>query len=98
MQIGGVARYCSPRPRSEVCQVVEYVPRIADDQLVDRLGALGAVVMEGPKACGKTATARRCAVSEVLLDVDVEAARAVAVDPRLILDGPVPRSDSRRRP
>jgi predicted AAA+ superfamily ATPase len=71
--------------------VVEYVPRIADGQLAVRLAALGAVVIEGPKACGKTATARRIAASEVLLGVDVDAARAVAIDPRLILDGPAPR-------
>lgn len=71
--------------------VVDYVPRIADGQLTDRLEALGAVVIEGPKACGKTATARQRAASEVLLDVDIDAARAVAIDPRLILDGPVPR-------
>jgi predicted AAA+ superfamily ATPase len=70
---------------------IEYVPRIADGQLTDRLAALGAVVIEGPKACGKTATARRRAASEVLLDVDVEAIRAVAIDPRLVLDGPSPR-------
>jgi predicted AAA+ superfamily ATPase len=71
--------------------VLEYVPRLADGQLTDRLEALGAVVIEGPKACGKTATARQRAASEVLLDVDIEAIRAVAIDPRLILDGPVPR-------
>jgi hypothetical protein len=53
--------------------------------------ALGAVVLEGPKACGKTATARQQAASEVLLDVDVDARHAAAIDPRLILDGPAPR-------
>lgn len=68
-----------------------YVARIADTQLADRLTALGAVVIEGPKACGKTATARQLAASEVLLDVDVDAARAASIDPGLILAGPVPR-------
>ncbi|MHB8341605.1 MAG: ATP-binding protein [Mycobacteriales bacterium] len=68
-----------------------YVARIADGQLAERLRALGAVVIEGPKACGKTATARQHAASEVLLDIDVDAAQAAAIDPRLILDGPVPR-------
>ena len=68
-----------------------YVARIADTQLADRLTALGAVVIEGPKACGKTATARQLAASEVLLDVDVDAARAASIDPGLILTGPVPR-------
>jgi uncharacterized protein len=71
--------------------MAEYVSRIADRLLADRLQGLGAVVIEGPKACGKTATARRLAGSEVLLDVDQDAARAAAVDPRLVLGGPVPR-------
>jgi predicted AAA+ superfamily ATPase len=48
-------------------------------------------VIEGPRACGKTATARQVAASEVLLDVDMNARRAVAVDPALVLDGPTPR-------
>jgi predicted AAA+ superfamily ATPase len=55
------------------------------------LGASGAVVIEGPKACGKTATARQIAASEVRLDVDANARQAVAVDPALVLDGPTPR-------
>jgi len=52
---------------------------------------MGAVVVEGPKACGKTATARQVAASEVLLDVDVNARHAVAVDPALVLAGETPR-------
>jgi uncharacterized protein len=48
-------------------------------------------VIEGPRACGKTATARQIAASEVLLDVDVNARQAIAVDPALVLDGPTPR-------
>jgi predicted AAA+ superfamily ATPase len=55
------------------------------------LSAVGAVVIEGPKACGKTATARQVAASEVLLDVDTNARRAIAVDPSLVLEGPIPR-------
>jgi predicted AAA+ superfamily ATPase len=70
---------------------VEYVPRIADSQLTDRLAGLGAVLIEGPKGSGKTRTARQRAASEVLLEVDRNAVRAVAVDPRLILEGPAPR-------
>jgi hypothetical protein len=55
------------------------------------LSAVGAVVIEGPKACGKTVTARQIAASEVLLDVDTNARQAIAVDPALVLDGPTPR-------
>ena len=68
-----------------------YTPRIVDAELRRRLAASGAVVIEGPKACGKTATARQCAVSEVLLDTDRTARDAVAIDPSLVLDGPTPR-------
>jgi uncharacterized protein len=68
-----------------------YQARIADEELVERLSATGAVVVEGPKACGKTATARQIAASEVLLDVDANARETAALDPGLILDGAAPR-------
>lgn len=69
----------------------EYRKRVVDGELAARLSSVGAVLIEGPKACGKTATARQVAASEVLLDVDTNARRAVALDPGLVLDGPVPR-------
>ena len=68
-----------------------YLPRIVDAELDARLAAAGAVVIEGPKASGKTETARQRAASSVLLDVDDNARRAAAVDPSLVLDGPPPR-------
>jgi uncharacterized protein len=68
-----------------------YTPRIVDRQVQDRLAAVGAVVLEGPRACGKTATGRHIAASEVLLDVDQVARETAALDPRLVLEGPVPR-------
>lgn len=48
-------------------------------------------MIEGPKGCGKTATARQVARSEILRDVDDNARCAIAIDPRLVLEGPVPR-------
>ena len=68
-----------------------YIPRIADKELADRLQSAGAVLVEGPRACGKTETARQRAVSEVLLDVDQNARQAMAVDPALVLAGERPR-------
>ncbi len=70
---------------------MEYRPRIVDDELKQRLRSSGAVVLEGPKACGKTATARQVCASEVLLDVNPEATAAIAVDPSLVLEGATPR-------
>lgn len=68
-----------------------YLPRLADTQLDSQLRAMGAVLIEGVKGCGKTATARQVAASEVLLDTDPEADRRAALDPRLLLDGATPR-------
>lgn len=68
-----------------------YQPRIVDSELAARLAVSGAIVIEGPKACGKTATARRIASSEVLLDVDANARRAANIDPSLVLGGATPR-------
>ena len=68
-----------------------YLPRIGDAELLRRLDAAGAVLIEGPRACGKTAMARQVAASEVLLDIDANARRAMAVDPALVLAGDPPR-------
>ena len=68
-----------------------YQPRVVDVELQQRLAAAGAVVIEGAKACGKTATASRVVASQVMLDVDNRARQALAVDPSLVLEGERPR-------
>ena len=45
------------------------------------------LLLRSLQSCGKTATARRYAASEVLLDVDINARQAVRIDPRLVLPG-----------
>ncbi|MCT0200538.1 AAA family ATPase [Synechococcus sp. CS-1325] len=67
-----------------------YRPRIVDGELRDQLVAADAVVIEGPKVCGKTMTASQQAASKVLLDIDVGARQALAVDPALVLSGARP--------
>ncbi len=68
-----------------------YRPRIVDPELTEALAAVGAVLIEGPKACGKTETARQAAQSEARLDVDEEARLAATTDPSLVLRGETPR-------
>ena len=68
-----------------------YQQRIADSAIDKALSAVGAVVIEGPRACGKTWTARQFARSEVLFDGSDEQRMAFAVDPARTLDGDVPR-------
>lgn len=72
-------------------ETVTYTPRIVDAELQRRLAAAGAVVIEGPKACGKTETARRQAASSVMFDIDAQALAAARIEPALVLDGPTPR-------
>ena len=69
----------------------EYRPRVADAELATRLAAIGAVLIEGPRGCGKTATGLRAASSVVRLDVDDEARAAGLLSPTLLLDGARPR-------
>ena len=47
---------------------MEYKNRIADQLLRDKLEAMGAVLIEGPKACGKTTTAEQQAKSIIYMD------------------------------
>ncbi len=72
-------------------ETVRYLPRVVDKELEACLAAAGAVLIEGPRACGKTATAQRRAASEVLMDVDPAAQAMMAADPALVLEGAVPR-------
>ena len=45
-----------------------YRKRVADSLLAEKLEAMGAVLIEGPKACGKTTTAERQAKSILYMD------------------------------
>lgn len=65
--------------------------RIVESQVEARLRTHGAVLLTGPKAVGKTTTARGFAASEVRLDQDRASLTAAQTDPRLVLDGAHPR-------
>ncbi len=71
-----------------------YLPRIADQELANRLSYMGAVLIEGPKWCGKTTTAIQQAKSVLRLqDPDMrEAYLATAkTKPSNLLKGANPR-------
>lgn len=73
---------------------MEYLHRIADKLLSDRLAAFGGVLIEGPKWCGKTTTASQQAKSIIRLqDPDMrEAYLATAkARPSNLLRGETPR-------
>ena len=73
---------------------MKYLNRIADKQLKENLEAFGAVLVEGPKWCGKTTTAMQQANSVLQLqDPDMrEGYLATAnIRPSLLLAGDTPR-------
>lgn len=73
---------------------MEYRERIADQLLRDKLEAMGAVLIEGPKACGKTTTAAQQAKSVLYMDdpLKQDQYRQLAqTNIRFLLEGETPR-------
>ena len=68
-----------------------YLSRVVDREVEAALGSSPAVVIEGPRACGKTWTARRFAASAAALDEVDDARLAAALDPGALLVGDAPR-------
>lgn len=71
-----------------------YRPRIMDAILKEELEAMGAVLLEGPKACGKTTTAEHAAGSVIYMDDPVKRnqyLQMVDTDITHILSGDTPR-------
>ncbi|MBR0054490.1 MAG: ATP-binding protein [Bacteroidales bacterium] len=73
---------------------MSYLHRTADIVLSERLEAFGAVLIEGPKWCGKTTTAEQIAKSVIRLqdtDKREEYLATAASKPSLLLHGDTPR-------
>lgn len=73
---------------------MEYRERIADQLLRDKLDAMGAVLIEGPKACGKTTTAAQQAKSVLYMDDPLKRdqyRQLAQTNIRFLLEGETPR-------
>jgi len=70
--------------------VFKYLPRAADTELAERLKVSGALLIEGPKGCGKTETAMRRATSAVRFDTDPAARAQVELNPDALFAEPTP--------
>lgn len=68
-----------------------YIERVADREIAEVLDIAPIVVIEGPKACGKTWTGRRHARSEASFEQDEQARAQARLLPRLFLEGAEPR-------
>ena len=74
--------------------MAEYRKRVADGILMEKLGATGAVIVEGPKWCGKTTTAERVSKSVIYMAEPKKRERILLyarLEPEKILDGECPR-------
>lgn len=71
-----------------------YLPRIVDTMVDRYLGVFGAVVIEGPKWCGKTSTAKNHVVSETSManpEGDFRERTIAELEPSLAISGERPR-------
>lgn len=72
----------------------KYKQRIADGFLLRKVMGKGAVLIEGPKWCGKTTTAKQLAKSVLDLGdsaVLSQSSQMIELDPKALLDGATPR-------
>ena len=68
-----------------------YITRISDKELERKLASAGALLIRGPKACGKTESAKRFAASIVEFDRDEQVPALMEVAPARLLLGKTPR-------
>ena len=72
----------------------QYRSRIADKVLLEKLESKGAVLIEGPKWCGKTTTAAQIAKSFIFIQDPAKRdqyLKMAELNPSLLLEGDTPR-------
>src|SRR5660398_144071 len=85
-------RNASPNRRNLLyCLTMAYLPRTIDPRVTRLLKAMGGVVLEGPRACGKTSTGLQHARSSIRLDASPGAIALAELDPAGVLQGDTPR-------
>jgi len=70
---------------------MNYRERISDKELRRKLNASGAVLIRGPKACGKTESAKQFAKSVLNVDRDEQVKALLNIEPKRLLIGKTPR-------
>ena len=72
----------------------KYKSRLVDKRLKSKLGMRGAVLIQGPKWCGKTTTAEQCSKSILYMDEPEQKQQNIQmaeISPQLLLAGKTPR-------
>jgi uncharacterized protein len=70
---------------------MKYYIRIVEEEIKQKLQASGALLIKGPKACGKTETAKQFAKSILQVDQDEQVPIVMSIDPKILLEGKTPR-------
>jgi len=70
---------------------MNYYSRVIEKEIERKLNASGAVLIKGPKSCGKTETAKQFAKSILLVDRDEQIPVIMQIDPKILLSGATPR-------
>ncbi|MGF7141575.1 ATP-binding protein, partial [Roseimarinus sediminis] len=70
---------------------MEYYTRIIEEEIWQKLQASGALLIKGPKSCGKTETAKQFAKSILQVDRDEQVPIVMSIDPQILLKGETPR-------
>ena len=68
-----------------------YYSRIVEKEIARKLNASGALLIKGPKSCGKTETAKQFAKSILQVDRDEQVPVVMSIDPNILLSGATPR-------
>ncbi|GAB1418921.1 DUF4143 domain-containing protein [Bacteroidales bacterium] len=70
---------------------MKYYNRIVEGEIKQKLKASGALLIKGPKSCGKTETAKQFAASILQVDQDEQVPVVMSIKPRILLEGETPR-------
>ncbi len=70
---------------------MEYLARVVDQVLPELLQSMGGILIEGPRACGKTSTGLQHAASSVRLDASPRLVELASLNPDSLLTGNTPR-------
>lgn len=70
---------------------MKYINRISDNELQQKIGSAGALLIRGPKACGKTESAKQFANSILEMDKNEQVPLLMETAPQRLLLGETPR-------
>lgn len=70
--------------------MTDYRPRVVDAELAELREVMGAILIDGPKAVGKTETATQAARTVYRMDLDSNARTTLVVNPEQLFNNPTP--------